>query len=189
MSDHEVTKALERLVEGHASAVDQLLPMVYEELRQLARNYMRNQPESHTLQPTALANEACVRLLGPGVIPPKNRAHFFAIAATAMRQVLANHARDKNADKRKAGGRRMTLSGLPTPDSSAEIDLIDLDEALTRLAALDERQSRLVELRFFSGMTIPDAAHALEISTATAEREWRMARAWLSAELRGDAAR
>lgn len=189
MADHEVTNVLQRLVEGNASAVDELLPMVYDELRQLAQKYMRKQPENHTLQPTALANEACVRLLGHGVIPPRNRAHFFAIAATAMRQVLANHARDKNTDKRNPGGRRLTLSDLPTPDDAAEIDLIELDEALTRLAALDERQSRLVELRFFSGMTISDAAEAMAISTATAEREWRMARAWLSAELRGDPAR
>ncbi len=144
---------------------------------------MRDQGSGHTLQPTALVNEACVRLLGPSDTSWQSRAHFFAIAAKAMRQVLANHARGKRAIKRRPPGERVTLSEVASDDSPIDADLLSLDEALTRLAALDERQSQLIELRFFGGMTIEEAAHVMEISTATAEREWRMARAWLGAEL------
>lgn len=187
MAKHEITQALQRLADGHGSAVERILPLVYDELRELARSYMRRQPAGHTLQPTALVNEACVRMLGSSVIPPQNRIHFFAIAATAMRQVLANHARAKQADKRAAGGRRMTLSAAITPGGSSEIDIVDLHDALAELARLDERQARLVELRFLGGMTTEEAAQALGVSPATIGREWRMARAWLSARLRGGA--
>lgn len=185
MATHEVTQALQRLADGHGSAVEQILPLVYDELRELARGYMRRQQAGHTLQPTALVNEACVRLLGPAVVPPRNRIHFFAVAATAMRQVLANHARAKHAEKRSACGRRLTLSEAIGPDSSREIDLVDLHDALDELARLDKRQARLVELRFLGGMTTEEAAVESDISPATVGREWRMARAWLSARLCG----
>ncbi len=184
MAEHELTQMLQTLVDGRGSAIEQILPLVYDELRDLARGYMRKQQAGHTLQPTALVNEACVRMLGPGVIPPQNRVHFFAIAATAMRQVLANHARAKQTEKRAAIGRRLTLSEAIMPGGGSEIDLVDLNDALSELASLDERQARLVELRFLAGMTIEEASQALDISPATVGREWRMARAWLSSRLR-----
>ncbi len=183
MSAHEITEILGRVVEGHKTAVEQLLPLVYDELRLLASRQMLGQGAGHTLQPTALVNEACVRLLGPSETSWESRAHFFAIAAKAMRQVLANHARGKRAVKRRPPGERITLSEVASGDSPVDADLLSLDEALTKLAALDERQSQLIELRFFGGMTIEEAALVMGISTATTEREWRMARAWLAAEL------
>jgi RNA polymerase sigma factor (TIGR02999 family) len=144
---------------------------------------MRDQRSGHTLEPTALVHEACVRLLGQSEVSWQSRAHFFAVAAKAMRQVLANHARGKKAAKRRPPGERVTLGEAASDDSGVDVDLLALDGALTELAAMDDRQSQLIELRFFGGMTIEEAAHVMGISTATAEREWRMARAWLSARL------
>ena len=184
MTDHRITEALQQVSQGHGSAVDQILPLVYDELRDLARSFMRHQPVGHTLQPTALVHEACAKMLGPNAGIPENRVHFFAIAARAMRQVLANHARDKRAAKRNPDGHKITYSGIETPSGNGQIDMVDLDEALTELATLDERQYQLVELRFFAGMTIEEAAQAMDISPSTVEREWRMARAWLGTRLR-----
>ncbi|MCA9254794.1 MAG: sigma-70 family RNA polymerase sigma factor [Phycisphaerales bacterium] len=184
MPDHRITEALQRVTQGHGSAVDQILPLVYDELRDLARAFMRHQPAGHTLQPTALVHEACAKMLGPNAGVPENRVHFFAIAARAMRQVLANHARDKRAAKRSPDGHQLTCSDIETPSGGGRVDMVDLDEALTELSKLDERQYRLVELRFFAGMTIEEAAQAMNVSQSTIEREWRMARAWLGARLR-----
>lgn len=184
MSDHRVTEALKRVSQGDGSAVNQVLPLVYDELRVLARSFMRHQPIGHTLQPTALVHEACAKMLGRNAGIPEDRMHFFAIAARAMRQVLANHARDKRALKRQAEGQQISYSSVATPSGNGAIDMLDLDDALTELALLDERQCRLVELRFFAGMTVDEAAQTMNVSTSTVEREWRMARAWLGARLR-----
>jgi RNA polymerase sigma factor (TIGR02999 family) len=182
-SQQQVTQILGRIAEGHGSAARDLLPLVYDELRRLAASYMRRQPAGHTLQATALVHEAYMRLVGQTEVRWESRAHFFAVAATAMRQILANHARAKGAVKR--GGKRMlvTLSEAVDPATGPEIDLLVLHDALEKLTALDEQQSRVVELRFFGGMTGEEIASVLDISPATVKREWRAARAWLNAEL------
>lgn len=185
----DFTHLLEAAKDGRASAADQLLPLVYDELRALAGSFFRGQRRDHTLQPTALVHEAYARMVKPtgevsGEAHWTGRAHFFAVAAKAMRQVLANHARDRRAAKRGGDWRRVTLSDQLTPSTKKDIDLLALDEALERLTALDQRQGRIVELRFFAEMTVEEIAHVMEISVSTVEREWRMARAWLSAQLR-----
>ncbi len=179
----QVTRVLGRVADGHRSAVAQLLPLVYEELRRLARSHMRRQ-SGHTLQATALVHEAYVRLVGQVDVKWEGRAHFFAVAATAMRQILSNHARRKRAAKRGSGRARVTLSEVVDPSSGPDVDLLALHEALEKLAGLDERQSQLVEMRFFGGMTVAEIAQVLGVSTSTVEKEWVVARAWLSAELR-----
>lgn len=183
-----VTRLLEAACDGRASAADQLLPLVYDELRALAGSFFRGQRHDHTLQPTALVHEAYAKMVKPGAGLSSqeqwtSRAHFFAVAAKAMRQVLANHARDRRAAKRGGQWKRVTLSGQATPTTRADIDLLTLDDALERLAALDPRQARIVELRFFAEMTVEEIAHVMDVSVSTVEREWRMARAWLSARL------
>ncbi len=169
---------------GDPPTAEQLVPLVYDELRALARSYLRQRARGHTLQTTALVHAAFVRLLGRTTVEWQSRAHFFAVAAKAMRQILSNHAREMRAAKRGGGWVRVTLNEADVAPKEAELDVVLLDELLTRLAELDERQSRIVELRFFSGMTLDEIAHVLETSTSTVEREWRAARAWLSAELR-----
>ena len=177
-----ITEILARIHAGEASA-DDLIPLVYDELRLLARRRLRRQGTSGTLQPTVLVHEAYLRLVGSASPAWENRAHFFAVAAIAMRQLLSNHARDRAAGKRGGGRERVTLSDEITPCHTPDVDLMALSQALERLEALDERQARIVTLRFLSGMSVPEVAHALSISTATVEREWRMAKAWLSATL------
>jgi len=184
-----VTRALARIGEGHKSAVAELMPLVYEELRRVAGDLFRGQSPGHSLQATALVHEAYLRLVGRTEIQWESRAHFFAVAAMAMRQVLANHARAKRAEKRGGADRaRVTLSEVIDAGRGPDIDLLTLNEALERLAALDERQCRIVEQRFLGGMTNAEIAHVLNLSTKTVEREWRAARAWLGAFLRGSEA-
>ena len=145
---------------------------------------MRGQRGSHTLQPTALVNEACVKLLGGTELSWQNRTHFFAVAAMAMRQVLANHARGRRAAKRAAGGDRVTLSDVAgARGSEIGVDALALDDALAKLAAVDPRQARLVELRYFAGMTMEESAFVLDVSVRTVERDWVVARAFLKSEL------
>jgi RNA polymerase sigma factor (TIGR02999 family) len=177
-----ITEILARIRAGEASA-DDLIPFVYDELRLLARRRMPRHGTSGTLQPTVLVHEAYLRLVGLESPTWENRAHFFAVAALAMRQLLANHARDRAAGKRGGGHQRVTLDDEVTPGSTPNLDLLALSQALDRLEALDERQARIVTLRFLSGMSVPEVAHALSISTATVEREWRVAKAWLSSAL------
>ena len=179
---HEATVLLQRLRAGDADAGRELLPVLYEELKRIAAHQFRGQAVGHTLQPTILVHEAFLRLVGHSASEWKDRRHFFAVAATAMRQTLIDRARSRKALKR--GGpekERVTLSGIPAPDGG--IDLIVLDDLLTRLAALDERQARLVELRFFAGLTEEEAAETLGVSLRTVQKDWRKARAWLLAEL------
>jgi RNA polymerase sigma factor (TIGR02999 family) len=185
-SGGEVTRLLAELREGHKEAADQLVPLVYGELRRLAGSYMQRERPGHTLQATALVNEAYMRLVGGEPGQWQNRAHFFAIAAHTMRQVLTDHARRRHAEKRGgADARKVDLdAGLFIAEDKLE-DVFAIDEVLERLALIDERQSRLIELRFFAGLNVEEAAEAMGISPITVKREWRLAKAWLTRELAG----
>ena len=176
-----VTVLLRRWSAGDAGALDSLLPAVQDELRRLARSYMRRERDGHTLEPTALVNEAYLRLVDQRDVRWASRGHFFAIAAQAMRRVLVDHARGHVAAKRGGGAERVTLSGMADaqPERSG-IDVLWLNEALERLAKLDARQAQVVELRYFAGMSVEEVAEVLEISPATVKREWATARLWLA---------
>ncbi len=182
-SPNDVTQVLAALHAGDAGAHDRLLGVVYDELRSLARGYLNRQKPGHTLEPTGLVHEAFIRLVHQEEPSYENRVHFFAVAAKAMRQLLIDHARRKQAEKRGGGWDRVTLSGLKS-DGASEIDLLDLDHALTELGDLDPQQCRIVELRFFGGLTIEETAEEVGVSTSTVEREWRAAKAWLSSRLK-----
>lgn len=180
----EIEALLRATAAGEDPAV--LMGVLHEELRGMAEALFRGERPGHTLQPTALVNEACVRLLSGATIGPMDRARFFALASKVMRHVLIDHARAAGRDKRGGGRRRVTL-GDPAGSRPAEVDLVDLltlDEALDELAGLDERKARLVELRFFGGVSLDDAAKLLGIARSTASDDWRMARAWLLRRLR-----
>jgi RNA polymerase sigma factor (TIGR02999 family) len=164
-------------------SVDSLLPLVYQELRRLAASYLRRERPGQTLQPTALVNEAYLRLLKDRPDRWQNRAHFCAIAAHSMRQILIERARARHAQKRGGERARVTLDDALVAGGERSIDLLALDEALTRLASIDPQQSRIVELRFFGGLTMDETAEVMHISPATVGREWRMAKAWLYAEI------
>lgn len=183
MAGSKATLILEQIAEGDTAAVDRLLPMVYQELRALAGSYFRQQVASHTLEPTALVHEAFLKLVSTTDIRWEGRSHFFAVAAKAMREILADHARRKRAEKRGGDWQRITLSRLDSDQRHDEIDVLDLDAALKKLAELDERQARIIELRFFGGLTVEEAATVMGISPRTAEYDWRIARAWLRSEL------
>lgn len=182
----EVTRLLREWSSGNQEALEKLLPLVYDELRRQAGGFFLRERGEHTLQPTALVHEAYLRLVGQDAIDWKDRAHFFGIAGRTMRQVLVDHARARNAEKRGGGRIHVALdaadaAGAATPPRP--MDLLDLDRALSRLGAFDERQARLVELRLFAGLTIEESAEALQISHATVSREWRHAEAWLQREM------
>lgn len=180
-----VTVLLRRWSSGDAGALDALLPAVQEELRRLARSYMRREREGHTLEPTALVHEAYIRLVDQHDVRWASRGHFFAIAAQAMRRVLVDHARGHVAAKRGGGAERVTLSGVAAAGAERpDVDVLWLNEALERLARLDERQARVVELRYFAGMSVEEVAEVLEISPATVKREWSTARLWLAHALK-----
>lgn len=178
-----VTRILAELRSSDGSAADRLLPLLYDELRALAAHCLQQERPDHTLQPTALVHEAYMKLVGDGTPSWENRAHFIGVAARAMRQVLVDHARKLNAAKRGAGKKPVTLDDTLGIGSKSTLDLMALDEAMQRLAALDERQSRIVELRFFGGLTASETACTLGTSLSTVESDWRMARAWLHREL------
>jgi RNA polymerase sigma factor (TIGR02999 family) len=179
-----VTQILNALAAGDPHAADQLLPLVYDELRQLAAQKLAHETPGQTLQPTALVHEAFLRLVGEGEeLHWDNRGHFFAAAALAMRRILVENARRKQALK-YGGRRRLPLEEFHRVTESPQ-DLLDLDEALTRFAAAEPAKAQLVQLRFFAGLSTPDAAAALGISLATAERWWAYARTWLFSELQG----
>lgn len=177
----QVTQLLLDWSEGDKAALDKLIPIVHDELRRLARHYMRREAAGNTLETSALVNEAYLRLVGGDVVC-KNRSHFFGIAARLMRQILVDHARTRHNLKHGGDQLRVSLSEAAELGGRAG-ELIALDEALERLAALDEQQSRIVEVRYFSGLTIEETAEVLNVSTATVEREWRSARAWLRHQL------
>jgi RNA polymerase sigma factor (TIGR02999 family) len=167
---------------GHAAA-GELLPLVYDQLRDLASKWFQHQPPDHILQPTALVHEAFLKMCESASDGWKNRDHFLAVAATAMRQVLIDYARRQNAAKRGGGWQRVTLAELPDRRSGLDVDLIALDEALTDLNALNERQCRIAELRFLAGLSNAEAARVLGVSIETVKGEWRMTRAWLMSRL------
>jgi RNA polymerase sigma factor (TIGR02999 family) len=179
----EVTKLLQDWSNGEVQALDRLVPQIHRELRKLAASYLRKERPDHTLQPTALVNEAFLKLVDQRAVRWQNRAHFFGIAAQAMRRILVDHARAHGAGKRGDGARRVPLEDAAVIGGAIDIDLLALDEALTRLAAIDPQQSRVVELRFFGGLTMEETAEVMHISPATVGREWRMAKAWLFAEM------
>jgi len=182
----DVTGLLAAWRAGDASAHEQLLPAIYDELRRQAARAMRREGDAHTLQATALVHEAYLRLVDQRRVEWRSRAHFFGVAAQMMRRVLVDHARARLADKRGGALQRVTLGDVGPDESDRELDVLALHDALERLAALDPRQARLVELRYFGGLGIEDTAEALSISPATVKREWAVARAWLRREL-GDA--
>jgi RNA polymerase sigma factor (TIGR02999 family) len=183
----DVTGLLIAWSEGDAAALDALLPIVYAELRRQARRALRREGAGNTLQPTALVHEAYLRLVGQRPSRWEGRAHFYGVASRCMRQVLVDAARTRRAAKRGGGAQPITLGGaeqlVVAPAEAAGDDVLALDEALTRLAALDPEQARLVELRYFAGLTIDDTAATLGVSPATVSREWTVARRWLRREL------
>jgi RNA polymerase sigma factor (TIGR02999 family) len=185
---NEVTRILEAMSQGQPGAADRLLPLVYEELRKLAAARLAREKPGQTLQATALVHEAYLRLVGGDDSKPWNgRGHFFGAAAEAMRRILVENARRKARVRHGGGLRRVDIdAGCSLAQPPPDDDLLALDEALDRLAALDPKRAELVKLRFFAGLTMPEAAAALGISTATAERYWAFARTWLFAELVGE---
>ena len=183
----EVTGLLAELRSSNKEALAKLIPLVYDELHRLAEHYMRNERVGHTLQPTALINEAYLRLASAEKANWQHRAHFVAVAAGTMRRVLIDHARKQKAAKR--GGKQAALPLEDSPEFLSEErseELIALDEALTRLQELDSRQSQVVELRFFGGLTVEETAEVLGISPKTVKRDWAVARAWLHGEMSKD---
>lgn len=178
----QVSQLLADWAGGDPSAREQLVPVVYGELRRLAHHYMRGERAGHTLQTTALVNEVYVRLTGIDALQWRDRAHFFAMAATLMRRVLVDYARQRGRDKR-GGGVSVTSLNENVVAATSSVDIVALDEALDRLAAIDPQQCRVVELRFFVGLSVEETAEALSISPATVKRDWATAKLWLYREL------
>lgn len=168
---------------GDKEALDQLVPLVYDELRRQASRYLRRERPGHTLQTTALINEAYLRLIDQKSVRWQNRAQFFGIAAQLMRRILVDHARSKHRTKRGGSAIRVSLSEAAAVTKNSDIDFVELDEALNRLAEIDPQQSKIVELRFFSGLNVEETAAALNISPATVKRDWSVAKAWLHREI------
>jgi RNA polymerase sigma factor (TIGR02999 family) len=178
-SSPEVTQLLLDWSNGDREALDRLMPVVYDELHRLAARYLARERTDHTLQPTALVHEAYLQLVDQSRVDWQNRAHFFGAAARLMRRILVDHARARNAAKRGGGEYNVPIEQVAELSEKADLDLIALDEALTELAALDEQQSRIVELRYFGGLSIDETAEVLKISPATVKRHWVTAKGWL----------
>lgn len=182
-SQGEITELLIEWKNGNCDAFDQLFPMVERELHNLAHNYMRKERMNHTLQTTALINETYLKLVDQKKVKWENRAHFFGIAAQIMRRILLNYARDSNRQKRPGNVLRVSLSEASLVSKGESENILALDEALQRLAAIDERKSKVVELRYFGGLSNEEIAEVLDISQITVIRDWNMAKAWLAREL------
>jgi RNA polymerase sigma factor (TIGR02999 family) len=182
-SSEEVSRLLERLEEGDRGVYAELLPLVYDELHAIAEGYLRRERADHTLQPTALVNEAYLRIAKRETPAWKDRRHFYRAAAAVMRSILVNHARDRRRHKRGGEAQRVPLDESLAAFEERAIDLLALDDALNRLAALDRRQSELVELRFFAGLELGQIAEILGVAERTAQADWTLARAWLRNEL------
>lgn len=180
----DLTELLVDWSNGDASALEKLLPMVYEELRQMAERYMRRERAGHTLQPTALVHEAYLKLVDQTRVQWRNRAHFFGVAAQLMRRVTVKHAQRLHAAKRGGGVLKVPLDEAMAAEPGRDAEVLALDEALQRLEKIDPRQSRIVEMRFFGGLKVEEAAQVLAVSPATLHREQRLALAWLKRELR-----
>jgi RNA polymerase sigma factor (TIGR02999 family) len=175
-------------VAGDKSARDRMLPLIYDELRRLAADYLRRERPGHTLQPTALVHEAYVRLIDQRQVDWSNRAQFIGLAAVMMRRILVNHARDRIAAKRGGSAERVPLTIVAEQIGAPDVDLLGLHDALERLAALDARKSQIVELKFFGGLTMDEIAATVGVSRATVERDWTFARAWLYRAVAGGSA-
>jgi RNA polymerase sigma-70 factor (ECF subfamily) len=181
--EHEVTVLLTRVSAGDESAPGKLLELVYDDLRHLAAAYMQDERADHTLQATALVHEAYLRLVDWKNVSWENRAQFFAVAAQVMRRVLVDHARGKNAVKREGSQQKLALDEAVSFSTEKEFDLLALEDALQSLERVDPRQAKIVELRFFGGLSIEEAAHVLKVSVTTVKREWTIAKAWFQREL------
>ncbi len=180
----DVTQLLANWSKGDQCALEQLMPLVYGELRRLASAYLRRERSNHTLQSTALVHEAFMRLVQQQDVQWRNRAHFYAIAAQMIRRILVDYARAQHAEKRGSGAIKLELDeAMAVQQAGAGIDLLGLNDALDRLAELDERQGRIVELRFFAGLSIEETAEVMHLSPASIKREWQTARAWLFREM------
>lgn len=183
-SSPEITEILRAWNDGRREALDEIVPLVYDELRRQARRYLRRERGNHTLQTTALVNEAYLKLIDQRNVAWQNRAHFFGIAASLMRRILVDYARTKHRRKRGGAAEDLPLDeAILIKAENGDLDLLALDEALDRLAEIDAQQARIVELRYFSGLSIEETAEVLAISIATVKRNWNMARAWLHHEL------
>ena len=182
-STHEVTKLLLAWRQGDETAFDRLIPLVYRELHHLAKRYMRRERAGHTLQTTALVNEAYLHLVDWGNVQWQNRAHFFAVAARVMRQILVDYARGRSSGKRGGQEIHVALDEAAEVPQARSVDLIALDDALQSLARIDLRKSRVVEMRFFAGLTIEEIAEVFKVSSRTVSRDWELAQAWLYREM------
>jgi len=178
-----VTQLLVKWSNGDKAALDEMLPAVYQELRRIAVNRLRQEHPNHTLQPTALVNEAYLRLIDQKQVNWQNRAQFLGLAAEMMRRILVNHAHHRQAAKRGGGALRVSLEVAVNSFEQRDMNLVALDEALRELACLDPRKSQIVELKFFGGLTVEEIAAVLQVSNDTIERDWKMARAWLQLEI------
>ena len=186
-SPSEITEITELLIgwsNGNQAALERLMPMVEKDLHRLAHRYMRQENDGHTLQTTALINETFLRLVDQNRVQWQNRAHFYGIAAQIMRRVLLNYARDRKRDKRGGAAYKVSLSAVNLMTEEDSVELLALDEALERLAVIDERKSRVVELRYFGGLSVQETAEVLKVSPVTVARDWDMAKAWLAREIR-----
>jgi RNA polymerase sigma factor (TIGR02999 family) len=185
MDGPDVTTLLHAWVGGDIGAREQLMPLVYQDLRRRAAAYLRRERRDHTLQPTALVNEVYLRLVKQDGVVWQNRAHFFGVASQIMRRILVDHARRGRMAKRSGRWAKVTLDERIAGATSRGVDVLDLDAALTRLAEFDPRKSRIAELRFFAGLSLEETGHVLGVSVATVERDWQAARAWLYTALKG----
>jgi RNA polymerase sigma-70 factor, ECF subfamily len=183
---HEITQLLRAWSNGDQTALDRLVPLVYAELHRLARAYMRGEQAGHTLQSTALINEAWVRLIDWKNVEWQNRAHFFGVAAQMMRRILVDFARERGAIRHGGAAKQVALEEAVFVSESRGAEIIALDEALHALAEFDERKSKIVEMRFFGGLGVEETAAVLKLSSRTVKREWNLARAWLYRELKGE---
>ncbi len=179
----DVTQLLVHWGKGDGQALDRLMPLVYDELHRMASRYLRRERQGHTLQATALINEAYLRIVDQNRVNWQNRAHFFGVAAQMMRRILVDHARSHLYAKRGGGAQKLTLDEAIATPQERDLDLVALDDALTALTEIDPQQSRIIELRFFGGLTIEETAEVLSISPATVKRDWNMAKAWLYGEI------
>ena len=186
MVAHDITQLLREWANGAPSALETLTPLVYKELRRLAGSYMRSEGAGHTLQPTALVHEAFLRMVARDAPDCQNRAHFYGVASHLMRQILIDHARTRHAGKRGGGKAHISLEENLVVSREREADLVSLDDALERLSALDPRKTRVVELRFFGGLSVEETATVLRISPQSVVRDWRLARSWRLREIRGE---
>ena len=186
MPSSDITKLLQKWGDGDKDALEQLTPLLYAKLHRMAQNYMRNERPGHTLQATALINEAYVRLIGWNHVQWQNRAQFFAVSAQLMRRILVDFARSRNYAKRGAGAPMISLEEIPEVSKKASCDIVPLDDALRALSAIDARKGQIVELRFFGGLSVDEIAEVLGVSSRTVLREWDFAKAWLACEISGN---